>query len=46
MVFRFYGIPFFNFFLFRTNGNKEHLNERGLRHNYDYSFENATLNVN
>ena len=43
-----HGIPCFHFlffFLFRSNGKKEHLDENDFRHGYDDYFRSAVLKV-
>ena len=46
MVSRCHGVPYFHFFfLFRTNGRKEHLDENDFGHGYGSYFESAILKV-
>ena len=48
MIGRYHGIPcfhFFFFFLFRSNGKNEHLDENDFRHGYGNYFKSAVLKV-
>ena len=46
MVWRCHGIPYIHlYFLFRTNGKGEHLDENNFRHSYGNYFESAILKV-